>query len=231
MLPRKQRKRYYTAPLHKKRKWIAAHLSEELLTKYNRRSAPLVKGDTVKVMRGSYKGHSDKVVGIDTKKMTINVEGVTSTKVDGTKVIKRIHPSNVLITKLNLTDRWRLSRLEEGLEEEIKKEIEKEAEEQIRVMEEEIEEETIQKTEKEIEEETIQKTEKEIEEETIQKTGKKIELVDIPGIGTKTAEKLQKGKVTSENIYTMSVDELAKIEGIGQKTAEKIKDGLKKLEK
>ena len=219
MLPRKQRKRYYTAPLHKKRKWIAAHLSEELLTKYNRRSAPLVKGDTVKVMRGSYKGHSDKVVGIDTKKMTINVEGVTSTKVDGTKVIKRIHPSNVLITKLNLTDRWRLSRLEEGLEEEIKKEIEKEAEEQIRVMEE------------EIEEETIQKTEKEIEEETIQKTGKKIELVDIPGIGTKTAEKLQKGKVTSENIYTMSVDELAKIEGIGQKTAEKIKDGLKKLEK
>ena len=207
MLPRKQRKRYYTAPLHKKRKWIAAHLSEELLTKYNRRSAPLVKGDTVKVMRGSYKGHSDKVVGIDTKKMTINVEGVTSTKVDGTKVIKRIHPSNVLITKLNLTDRWRLSRLEEGLEEEIKKEIEKEAEEQIRVMEE------------------------EIEEETIQKTGKKIELVDIPGIGTKTAEKLQKGKVTSENIYTMSVDELAKIEGIGQKTAEKIKDGLKKLEK
>jgi len=37
--------------------------------------------------------------------------------------------------------------------------------------------------------------------------------------------------VTSENIYTMSVDELAKIEGIGQKTAEKIKDGLKKLEK
>ena len=219
MLPRKQRKRYYTAPLHKKRKWIAAHLSEELLTKYNRRSAPLVKGDTVKVMRGSYKGHSDKVVGIDTKKMTISVEGVTSTKVDGTKVIKRIHPSNVLITKLNLTDRWRLSRLEEGLEEEIKKEIEKEAEEQIRVLEE------------EIEEETIQKTEKEIEEETIQKTGKKIELMDIPGIGIKTAEKLQKGKVTSENIYTMSVDELAKIEGIGKKTAEKIKDGLKKLEK
>ena len=219
MLPKKQRKRYYTAPLHKKRKWIAAHLSEELLTKYNRRSTPIVKGDTVKVMRGSYKGHSDKVVGIDTKKMTINVEGVTSTKVDGTKVIKKIHPSNVLITKLNLTDRWRLSRLEEGLTEEIKKEIEKEAEEQIRVMEE------------EIEEETTQKTEKEIEEEPIQKTGKKIELVDIPGIGTKTAEKLQKGKVTSKNIYTMSVDELAKIEGIGQKTAEKIKDGLKKLEK
>ncbi len=145
MLPRKQRKRYYTAPLHKKRKWIAAHLSEELLTKYNRRSVPLVKGDTVKVMRGSYKGHSDKVVGIDIKKMIIRVEGVTSTKVDGTKVIKGIHPSNVLITKLNLTDRWRLSRLEEGLEEEIKKEIEKEAEEQILVMEEEeIEEETLE---------------------------------------------------------------------------------------
>ena len=229
MLPRKQRKRYYTAPLHKKRKWIAAHLSEELLTKYNRRSAPLVKGDTVKVMRGSYKGHSDKVVGIDTKKMTISVEGVTSTKVDGTKVIKRIHPSNVLITKLNLTDRWRLSRLEEGLEEEIKKEIEKEAEEQIRVMEEELEEEPIPETKKE---EPIPETKKEsIKQKTVEKTNKKLDLLDIPGIGKKTAEKLKKGKVTPENIYTMNVDELAKIEGIGQKTAQKIKDELKKLEK
>ena len=47
--PGKQRKRMFNAPLHKKRKWIAAHLSENLLLKYDHRSAQVVKGDTVKV--------------------------------------------------------------------------------------------------------------------------------------------------------------------------------------
>ena len=108
MRSRKQRKYLHTAPLHKKRKWIAAHLSEDLLTKYNRRSVPIVKGDTVKIMRGSHKGQTDKVVNIDTKKHKISVEGITIAKEDGTRVTQSIHPSNVLITKLNLTDRWRL---------------------------------------------------------------------------------------------------------------------------
>ena len=55
--PSKQRKMFFNAPLHKKRKWIAAHLEESLLLKYDRRSLPVVKGDTVRVMRGSFRGH------------------------------------------------------------------------------------------------------------------------------------------------------------------------------
>lgn len=135
--PRKQRKRLFNAPLHKKRKWIAAHLAENLLLKYDRRGTPVVEGDTVKVMRGSFKGHEDKVARVDISKQIVEIEGITTVKADGTKIAKPMHASNLLIIKLNLTDKWRRKKLEKGLSEETKKEIEKEAEEQIKELEEE----------------------------------------------------------------------------------------------
>lgn len=133
--PRKQRKSYYNAPLHKKRKMLAAHLAENLLLKYDRRSTTIVKGDSVKVMRGSFKGHEDKISHVNIQKQIVEIEGITTVKADGTKVAKPIHPSNLLITKLNLTDKWRRKKLEKGLSEETKKEIEAEAEEQIKEIE------------------------------------------------------------------------------------------------
>ncbi len=135
--PGKQRKRLYNAPLHKKRKWVAAHLAENLLLKYDYRSASVVKGDTVKVMRGSFKGHEDKVARVNIRKQVVEIEGITIVKADGTKIAKSLHASNLLITKLNLTDKWRRKKLEKGLSEVTKKEIEKEAEEQIKELEEE----------------------------------------------------------------------------------------------
>ena len=137
MKPRKQRKELYNAPLHKKRGWISAHLEEKLLLKYDKRAVPVVKGDTVKVMRGSFKGHEDKVANINTSKRSIEIEGITMSKADGNKIAKPLHASNVMIIKLNLTDKWRRKKLERGLSEETKKEIEKEAEDQIREVEEE----------------------------------------------------------------------------------------------
>ncbi len=157
--PRKQRKLLYTAPLHKRRKWIAAHLAEDLILRYRRRSLPVIKGDTVKVMRGDYKGHVGKVRSVDTKKGRLEIEGVVITKVDGKKVPRPVHASNVVITKLNLTDPWRRKKLEEGLPEEVRKEIEKEAEEQIKEIEEE------ERKAEEEEEETKEAEEKEEEEE------------------------------------------------------------------
>ncbi len=129
--PRKQRKKLYNAPLHKKRKWIASHLTENLLLKYDKRSIPVIKGDTVKVMRGSYRGHEDKVIDVDVRKGFIQIEGLTLIKADGKKIAKPIRPSNLLITKLNLTDKWRRSKLERGLTEDVKKEIEQEAQQQL----------------------------------------------------------------------------------------------------
>ena len=130
--PGKQRKRFYNSPLHQKRKWAAAHLEENLLLKYDKRSISVVKGDTVRVMRGSFRGHEDKVAKVNTKKNNLEIEGITMMKADGNKIAKPIHPSNVMITKLNLTDKWRRMKLERGLSEETKKEIEKEAAEQIK---------------------------------------------------------------------------------------------------
>jgi large subunit ribosomal protein L24 len=132
---RKQRYNLYNAPLHKKRKWISSHLAENLLLKYDRRSIPVVKGDTVKIMRGNYRGHEDKISKVNVRDQTIEIEGVTITTAKGTKIAKPIHASTLLITKLNVTDKWRRQKLEKGLSETTKKEIEKEAEEQLKNLE------------------------------------------------------------------------------------------------
>ncbi len=133
--PRKQRYNLHNAPLHKKRKWMSSHLAENLLLKYDRRSVPVVKGDTVKVMRGSYRGHEDKISKVNVQDQTVEIEGVTITTAKGTKLAKPIHASTLLITKLNVTDKWRRQKLEKGLSETAKKEIEKEAEEQLKLQE------------------------------------------------------------------------------------------------
>ena len=54
--PRKQRKARYNAPLHIRQKFMGARLSESLSKEYGTRSAPVIAGDTVKVMRGDFKG-------------------------------------------------------------------------------------------------------------------------------------------------------------------------------
>ena len=166
--PGKQRKRMFNAPLHKKRKWISAHLEENLLLKYDRRAIPVVKGDTVRVMRGSFRGHEDKVARVNVKKGYLEIEGITMTKADGNKIAKPIHPSNLMITKLNLTDKWRRKKLEKGLSEEAKKEIEKEAEEQIKEAEEKRLEEA--EEEKKEEKEKVEESKQPMEEEKIGET-------------------------------------------------------------
>ena len=129
---RKQHYRLYNAPLHKKRKWISAHLAENLLLKYDRRSLPVVKGDTVKVMRGNFRGHEDKIAKVHVRDLTVEIEGVVITTAKGEKIAKPIRASTLLLTKLNVTDRWRREKLEKGLPETTKKELEREAEEQLK---------------------------------------------------------------------------------------------------
>jgi len=155
----------HNAPLHHRRKWLASHLAEDLIVKYNKRSMPVVRGDTVKVVRGNFKNHVDKVREVDLRKQLIEVEGVVTTKVDGSKVPRPIHPSNVVITRLNLTDPWRREKLERGLSEEAKREIEEEAKRQIE--EEKLEEERRKQEEarKAAEEEAAEEEEKPEEEQ------------------------------------------------------------------
>jgi large subunit ribosomal protein L24 len=109
--PRKQRKARFTAPLHLKQKFMGAHLSDELSEKYNTRSAPVIAGDTVTVMRGDYKGISGKVEKVNLQSGTIHVIGVVSTKVNGEEVPRPLYPSAVMITKLELKDKTREERI------------------------------------------------------------------------------------------------------------------------
>ncbi len=111
---RKQRKYIYNAPLHVRRKLMSAHLSKELREKYKRRSFPIKKGDKVKVMRGNYKGLEGKVVDVDYKNYRIFVEGATLKRNDGTTVLYPIHPSNVMIIELDLSDKAREEALKRG---------------------------------------------------------------------------------------------------------------------
>ncbi len=110
--PSKQRKMLFQAPDHIRYKHFAAPLSPELRNSYGTRSLPVRRGDTVRVLRGDHKGFEGKVARVDRKKFKIYVEGLTREKVDGSTVFVPIHPSKVMITKLNLDDKWRKKILE-----------------------------------------------------------------------------------------------------------------------
>ena len=114
--PRKQRKSVYNAPPHRRRKMIASHLSSKYLEdakRYYPRSAVVRKGDTVKIVRGSFAGHIGKVEAVDTRAMRITVDGATIPKADGTQIASKVRPSNVIITKLDLSDSKRKRKFEE----------------------------------------------------------------------------------------------------------------------
>jgi large subunit ribosomal protein L24 len=105
--PRKQRKLLYQAPSHIRHKHLSAPLSSSLKTSHKVNSISVRRGDTVKVTRGDRKGTEGKVTKVDKKKYRIFIEGITQQKVDGTAVPTSIHASKVMITNLNLEDKWR----------------------------------------------------------------------------------------------------------------------------
>jgi len=108
---RKQRKYHYNAPLHVKGRQLSSHLSGDLRTKYNKRCVRLRKGDTVRVMRGGLKGLTGKVSEVHMNKMMVAVEKAALTKADGKSIPKLIHPSNLEVVKLDLTDPKRREKL------------------------------------------------------------------------------------------------------------------------
>jgi large subunit ribosomal protein L24 len=102
--PRKQRKFIYKAPLHIRHKLMSVTLAEELREQYNRRSLPVKKGDTVKVMRGDFKDHEGKIEKVDLKNYRVMIEGMSVQKPDGNKVYHPVHPSNLMIIELDMED-------------------------------------------------------------------------------------------------------------------------------
>ena len=105
--PRKQRKLLYQAPSHVRHKSLSSPLSPSLKASHKVNSIPVRRGDTVRVIRGDRKGTEGKVTRVDQKTYRIFIEGITREKVDGTATPIPIHPSKVMITGLNLDDKWR----------------------------------------------------------------------------------------------------------------------------
>jgi large subunit ribosomal protein L24 len=110
--PDKQRKRLYQAPINERYRRFSAPLSSKLKESHGTNSVTVRKGDTVMIMRGDRKGSEGKVTQINRKKYRIFIEGATREKVDGTTTFIPIHPSKVMITRLNLDDKWRKKILE-----------------------------------------------------------------------------------------------------------------------
>ena len=95
---------------------ICSSLTDDLHKQYGRRSARVVKGDTVKVMRGEYAGIEGKVEKVNTERGTLAIEGVQREKIRGGNVKVQIHASDVTIMSFNLQDTYRQTKLQSNLD-------------------------------------------------------------------------------------------------------------------
>ena len=113
MKPTKMRnKMIYQATFQTKNKQIASPLSKQLSERYRKKSARILKGDTVKILRGEFKGVDGKISQVSIKNNGVAVEGTKKEKTKGEKFDVYTHASNVLITSLNTSDKWRITKLE-----------------------------------------------------------------------------------------------------------------------
>ncbi len=102
--PKKQRKQVHTAPLHANKNRLKCRLDEFLQEEYGLRSLTVKKGDLVKIMRGQFRDTEGKVVRVDYADIRVFLDSATVTKSDGKEVNVPIHPSNLMLVKLELDD-------------------------------------------------------------------------------------------------------------------------------
>ena len=102
----------YAAPAHRRSRNVGANLSPDLRTQYGIRSIRVKEGDSVKVMRGEYKGIEGKINKVHAKEGRLAIEGIQREKVRGGNIAVLIHASKVMVVALNLEDKWRQAMLE-----------------------------------------------------------------------------------------------------------------------
>ena len=122
-------KQIYYATSKVKSVQTACSLSTELRKKFKKRSVRIVKGDTVKILRGEFYGTAGKVTKILTQKNSITVDGVKKEKKKGDKIDVPIHSTNVIKTALKDDDKRRMNKLQGNSKNSLKKIKQKEAEE------------------------------------------------------------------------------------------------------
>lgn len=155
MKPTKVRnQQIYRASYNTRSKQLGSPLSKDLQKKYGKRSIRITLGDTVKVVRGEYRGVDGKVAKIETGANSIAVEGIKKEKSQGEKFDIFIPTSNVVVTGLNLDDHWRKTKLEgkkpKTTPKEVKTEVPKEEKPKVAPAKEKIKEESEEKPKKEV---------------------------------------------------------------------------------
>jgi large subunit ribosomal protein L24 len=93
-------------------KQLGSSLSKDLQKKYGKKSTRAIVGDTITILRGEFKGVSGKITKISTEKTSVTIEGVKKEKTKGDKFDVYIHTSNLVVTALNSSDKWRIAKLE-----------------------------------------------------------------------------------------------------------------------
>jgi ribosomal protein uL24 len=82
-------------------------LSRDLRGRFRARSMPIRKGDTVRVLSGSFVGREERVAKVDRRSYSVILDNVTlKTGEDKLKPLP-IRTSHLVITRLNLSDPWR----------------------------------------------------------------------------------------------------------------------------
>ncbi|MGQ0771903.1 MAG: 50S ribosomal protein L24 [Nitrososphaerota archaeon] len=102
----------YNATLFLKSSLLCSHLSKDLQQKYSKSSIRVTEGDTVRVMRGEFKGVTGKITQVSTDKNGVAIEGIKKEKLKGGNLDVFIHTSNLLVTDINTEDKWRQNKLE-----------------------------------------------------------------------------------------------------------------------
>ena len=113
MKPTKMRNQMiYKVTFQTRSKQLGSALSKDLRKKYAKRSARVVEGDSVTIVRGEFKGVDGKVSTVSAEKNSVAIEGVKKEKTKGDKFDVYIHTSNLVITSLNTEDKKRMGKLE-----------------------------------------------------------------------------------------------------------------------
>ncbi|MGC8710095.1 MAG: 50S ribosomal protein L24 [Candidatus Micrarchaeia archaeon] len=112
--PKKQRKFRYAAPMHMRQRFVNAHISKELKEKLGiaKRSIEIRKGDSVKVVSGGQKGKSGKVSEVSIRRGFVYVDGIVRKTAKGKEIMVPIRASNLYITDLDLSDKYRKESIE-----------------------------------------------------------------------------------------------------------------------
>jgi large subunit ribosomal protein L24 len=102
--PKKQRRKIRDSPLHAKKALLKCRLDEFLQEEYGLRSLVVKKGDLVRIMRGQFRDTEGTVIRVDYRKARVFLDSASITKADGKEVNPPVHPSNLLLVKLEIDD-------------------------------------------------------------------------------------------------------------------------------